>query len=105
MSEARKVDRDDERTMVLVSVAELKRVVAEAVREVAPANSQLEFLTASQVADLMNTTTRSVQSWAKNGTLPSLRIGAEYRFKRDDVVAWLAERATTTSAVNGRRKR
>ncbi|NIW23246.1 MAG: helix-turn-helix domain-containing protein [Gammaproteobacteria bacterium] len=47
------------------------------------------MLTAAQVADLLSMNVQEVRRLAREGTLPSRRIGKAYRFFRDEVVAWL----------------
>ena len=44
-----------------------------------------DVLTASEVGDLLGIPTSTVCRLARNGTLPSARLGRSVRFLRDDV--------------------
>ena len=44
-------------------------------------------LTATQVAEALAVTTSTVYRWAKDGTLPQMRVGGSVRFRRDDIEA------------------
>lgn len=48
-----------------------------------------KLLTADEVATALRVTTSSVYRWAKDGTLPSLRVGDTIRFRRADVLRLL----------------
>lgn len=79
---------------VVLSADELHDLVTNAVRE-ALANtnaSQPEYLNLAQAAEVLNASQRSVRNWAKDGGLPALRAGTEYRFRRDSVLQWMERR-------------
>lgn len=46
-------------------------------------------LNAAQVAELLNVHLTTVHRWAKNGTLKSIRIGKEYRFRESYIESML----------------
>lgn len=70
-SEARK----DERMLVQLSVTDLQRLLADAVRS-ANVNDACEYMTLEQVADLVQATTKTVRKWVKSDGLPAMRVGA-----------------------------
>ena len=54
------------------------------------ANTTPAYLTAAQLADLVQVDTATVYRWAQTEpTLPTLRIGGVVRFNREKVLAWL----------------
>ena len=51
-----------------------------------------EYLTESELAELLKVSTKTVRTWRKEGTgPPALRFGRGVRYRRRDVEAW-AER-------------
>lgn len=49
------------------------------------------LLTSKEVADLLGVNRRTVQVWAKDGTLPAVKIGRLLRFSREAINAKLKE--------------
>jgi excisionase family DNA binding protein len=84
---------------------ELKRpkqeLVAEALRSLdverppvgfaRPAPGSREVLTAAQLAELLQVDEKAVRDLARRGDLPGRKIGRDWRFSRQAVLAWLAE--------------
>lgn len=83
--------------LVVMTEAQLRELIGDAVREAIGASDTraIEYLTIDQVAELLQTSTRSVRNWVRDNGLPALRAGAEYRFQRTAIVRWLEERAVT----------
>src|SRR5205823_435339 len=52
---------------------------------------ELEILTPAQLAGLLQVEEETVIELAEKRELPGRKIGEEWRFSRDAVVAWLAE--------------
>ncbi len=50
-----------------------------------------EYLTLTQVCDLLQVHPNTLRNWDKNGTLKAIRIGAGKlrRYKKDDILALL----------------
>lgn len=48
-----------------------------------------ETLTAAEVAMVLRVHERSVQRWAREGRLSSVRVGRSYRFLRTEVLHWM----------------
>lgn len=88
--------------IVQLTTDDLRSLVATAVREAlgssSPGGAELEYLTLDQVADLLQACPRTVKNWTKQKALPFLRVGAEWRFRRADVIAWLDQQAVTSGA-------
>ena len=57
------------------------------------------LLTPREVADQMNVHPRTVQRWAREQTIPSIRIGKLIRFNEADLAQWL-EASRTASIPN-----
>ena len=56
-----------------------------------PPNGNL-LLRSDEVADLLNTTVRTVQNWANSGRLPAVRVPdgtGDWRFRRADIERYL----------------
>jgi excisionase family DNA binding protein len=52
-----------------------------------------EYLTAGQIADLLQVSEKSVYRWAAGDpTFPMLKIGGAVRFPRERLIRWLRER-------------
>jgi len=62
-------------------------------------NTTERLLTAREVADRLSVSVETVLRWARDGRLPSVQLSNRaVRFHRDDLDAWLAERATAGRA-------
>lgn len=57
------------------------------------------LLTTGEVADHLAVTDRTVRSLIKSGSLPAIRIGAEYRIDEGDLIQFI-QKNRTTSAVD-----
>jgi excisionase family DNA binding protein len=81
----------------LLTEADLRRIVGEVVRaELGNTNGTGEpegLLKIGVVARLLGVTTKSVQKYVTQKGLPASKAGAHYRFRREDVIAWLEEQA------------
>lgn len=54
--------------------------------------SDTELLTVNQLAERLQVRPRTVQAWARQGRIPSVRLSAKVvRFDREDVVASLRD--------------
>lgn len=58
-----------------------------------------ETLTAAEVATVLRVHERSVQRWAREGRLSSVRVGRSYRFLRAEVLRWMHEASLPAVAV------
>jgi len=56
------------------------------------ANDQL--MTIKEVADFLRISTISAYSWVRDGKLPAIRIGKEWRVRSRDLDEWLEVRST-----------
>jgi excisionase family DNA binding protein len=52
----------------------------------------LDLLSTSQVAKLLNIAQRTVCLWAECDTLPGVKVGRQWRFRRDELLAWINTR-------------
>ena len=87
--------------LVVMTPAQLRELVAEAVRDAmgqGAQNTNAQYLTLEQTAEIMQVDARTVRNWVKDQGLPALRVGREYRFRRDTVLEWLESRAITGGA-------
>lgn len=79
--------------MVLLTPDELRALVRDAVRQEIGAHDQVaaipDVLTREQVADLLQIHKNVVSRYIRDKGLPTHRIGGEYRFRRNEVLAWL----------------
>ena len=62
-----------------------------------------EFLTVDEVAELLRVSARTVQRLLKEGKLPGVRVGRQWRIPRAELVAYL--KAPTRASAEGRRER
>lgn len=47
------------------------------------------FLTTEEVLGYLNTTPRTIYRLIRNGELPAIRIGRQWRFRRADLDKWV----------------
>lgn len=78
--------------LVVISVADLKEVVREVVREElgrsAPLRERPRYVTAKTFAAELGITSHAVRQWCRDG-MPSKRVGASVRVIRDEAMLWL----------------
>jgi len=53
-----------------------------------------EMLTVDEVAAVLRIHPRSVQRWARDGQISSVRVGRSYRIPRTDVLRWILASST-----------
>jgi len=54
--------------------------------------SNNELMTIKEVADFLRISTISAYSWVRDGKLPAIRIGKEWRVRSRDLDEWLEVR-------------
>ncbi len=54
-----------------------------------------EWLSVEYIAEELNVSVSTVRSWIRNKKLKAVRIGRDYRIKREDYNKFLEERTTT----------
>lgn len=55
---------------------------------------ELPLLTLKETAELLRHHPKTVERWAREGKIPSYRVGSRVLFQRSDVLQWLGERRT-----------
>ncbi len=55
-------------------------------------------LTVRNVAELLNTSEKTIYRWIKNGSLPAYRMGEQYRFNRAELLEWSMTKKIGVSA-------
>ena len=62
-----------------------------------------DFLTIREVADLLKVSDKTVRRLEARGELPGFRVGAQVRFRREDIDAWVEaqQRASRPSGGEG----
>jgi excisionase family DNA binding protein len=56
-----------------------------------PRESDHEILTVKDMCDLRQVHQSTVYKLIKAGKIPTFRIGADWRFRRDQIMSWIAE--------------
>jgi len=59
------------------------------------------FLTADEVMDYLQVNLRTVYRLVNKGTIPGVRVGRQWRFRKRDIDAWLAGRRQAGAAAKG----
>ena len=82
-------------TVVVMPVESLRALIVDAVRQALDTGSgadveAAEFLDSVGAAELLSVTPRFIQALAKQGKLPSNRVGRLLRFRRVDLDAWIS---------------
>ena len=50
-----------------------------------------EILTIKELCDVLHVHRATIYKMAKQGTIPSFRIGSDWRFRRDEIERWMAD--------------
>jgi excisionase family DNA binding protein len=82
----------DAAPLVVLSAAELAAVVKRAVGEALdarPQNDVREVLTREQAAELLQVHPSVVVRYVRRDGLPGHKLGAEWRFRRSELLRWL----------------
>jgi excisionase family DNA binding protein len=58
--------------------------------------SDHEVLTVKEVCGLLRVHSATVYKLVKNGSIPSFRIGSDWRFRREVIERWIAEHTLGT---------
>lgn len=53
------------------------------------------FLTTEEVLTYLKVTPRTIYRLIRTGELPAVRVGRQWRFRQDDLDAWLDKQANT----------
>lgn len=51
-----------------------------------------KFVTTMQLAQELGASDRTIRYWARNGEIPAIRIGRQFRFRRNEIDAWLSSK-------------
>ena len=62
-------------------------------------NQPEPLLTAEQVALRLSVSEGTVNQWVKSGRIPVVKVGKLNRFRREDIEAWIDERARESTPV------
>jgi excisionase family DNA binding protein len=58
-----------------------------------------EILTVKETCDLLRAHPNTLYKMARQGKIPSFRIGTEWRFRKDAILRWMAEKSTHARQV------
>ena len=61
-----------------------------------------EILTLSEVAQLLKVAGKTVYTMAQRGEIPAFKVRGQWRFKRDDLDAWIERRKAAIRPSGGR---
>lgn len=62
-----------------------------AVRHLHPVETEDRLLSAEDAADMLGISAYTVRQRARDGTIPAMRLGRLWRFRRSDLDHWIAE--------------
>ena len=48
-----------------------------------------EIMTLKEVAQYLKMKERTIYKWAQNGKIPAIKLGSTWRFRKEEVNAWL----------------
>lgn len=63
------------------------------------ATVETSLLTVAEVADELRISTNSAYKWIREGRLPAILLGKEWRIRRRDLDAWLSARESTSDSA------
>jgi excisionase family DNA binding protein len=58
-----------------------------------------EVLTVKEICDLLQVPPATVYKMVRQGKIPSFRIGSEWRFRKDAILRWMAEKSMHAQQV------
>jgi excisionase family DNA binding protein len=58
-----------------------------------------DILTLKELSDLLRVCPATVYKLVREGKIPSFRVGNEWRFRRDVILRWIAERSSAAQQV------
>ena len=58
-----------------------------------------EVLTVKEVCDLLRVHPTTLYKMARQGKIPSFRVGNEWRFRKDAIMRWLSEKSEGAGKV------
>lgn len=95
---------NDDKLAVTLTIADLRRLVRDAVQEVCPSGTPArEFLTAEQLADRLGVCTRSIKTMVSRDGLPTHLLGPRLvRFLWSEVEEWLMNRGKNLDGLSPR---
>jgi excisionase family DNA binding protein len=100
--------REEPAVSVAVSLIDPRRAVHDqwrrAVVELPEPMPDHDLLTVDDVIAYLRVTRRTVYRWINTGAMPAIHAGRQWRFRRQDVEAWL-ERRALASPARGRPRR
>jgi len=66
-------------------------------RDKAAGTGPAAFLTTEEVLGYLKVNPRTIYRLIRNGELPAIRIGRQWRFRRSDLDAWIDRQRSTAS--------
>jgi excisionase family DNA binding protein len=58
-----------------------------------------DLLTVKEISDLLRLHPTTVYKLARQGKIPSFRVGNEWRFRKDEIMRWLSEKSAGAGKV------
>jgi excisionase family DNA binding protein len=64
-------------------------------------SNEQEIMTLQELAAYLKIAEKTLYGYAQKGTLPGIKIGTAWRFRKADIDAWLEERRQHTESSRG----
>lgn len=61
-------------------------------QELAPSSNGDSLLTTAEVSKWLGVPPRTLRLWAECDEIPAVKVGRQWRFRREDVLKWIEER-------------
>ena len=58
-----------------------------------------EILTVKEISDLLQVHQSTIYKMVRQGKIPSFRVGADWRFRKDLIERWMAEKSMSAGQV------
>ena len=59
-----------------------------------------EILTVKELSALLRAHPSTIYKLSRRGQIPGFRVGGDWRFRKDDIVRWMTEKALYSSAIS-----
>jgi len=60
-----------------------------------------EILTVKELSALLQAHPGTIYKMSRRGQIPGFRVGGDWRFRKDEILRWMTEKALYSSAISG----
>jgi excisionase family DNA binding protein len=61
-------------------------------------NESLQLLTLTEAGELLHVSTKTLQRMIRNGDLPALKVGGQWRLRERQIISWVQSRESKSQS-------